>query len=358
MAPMRLNRYLAACGLGSRRQCEQLILDGKVTINRKRCLELATTVGPRDVVSCQGKDVKPEATATVLLHKPPGFLCTRQDPKDRPTIYDLLPPPLKNLHYIGRLDNESEGLLLLTNDGALTQHLTHPSHETEKEYWVVLNRPFRMEDSIPLKAGMQLEEGMARADEVTTLSPRHVSIVLHQGLNRQIRRMFELLNYEVHRLVRIRIGTLDIGQLKPGKWRHLHEPDLEKLRKAPPRDPSKPKPPATKRATKSARPARPASASDQRSTPPAFRPAVKRARPAAGPDRPFKKPATSRKSTGSAPGEDRPFKKPTTSRKSTGPSRKSAGPARKSTGFKRSGPPSAKPPGKRPPPQRGKGRSR
>ena len=351
MAPMRLNRYLAACGLGSRRQCEQLILDGKVTINRKRCMELATTVGPRDVVSCQGKDVKPEATATVLLHKPPGFLCTRHDPKDRPTIYDLLPPPLRNLHYIGRLDNESEGLLLLTNDGALTQHLTHPSHETEKEYWVVLNRPFRMEDSATLKAGMQLEEGMARADEVTILSPRHVSIVVHQGLNRQIRRMFELLNYEVHRLVRIRIGTLDIGQLKPGKWRHLHEPDLEKLRKAPPRDPFKPKPPATKRVTKSARPAhKPTAAAGKRPSAPAFRPAVKNTRTTAGESRPFKKPTTSRKSTASAPGEDRPFKKPTTSRKSTGP-------ARKSPGFKRSDS-SSKPSGKRPPPQRGKGRSR
>lgn len=230
MEPMRLNRFLAACGLGSRRQCEALILEGRVTVNRKRCLELATTITASDVVTCQGKELKREATATVLLHKPPGVICTRHDPHDRPTIYDLLPSPLRTLHYVGRLDYESEGLLLLTNDGKLTQHLTHPSHVTEKEYWVVINRPYRPEDTAALKAGMQLDEGYAKADSVQIISPRHVSVIIHQGLNRQIRRMFELLNYEVTRLVRIRIGALDIGQLKPGKWRHLHEPDLEKLR--------------------------------------------------------------------------------------------------------------------------------
>jgi 23S rRNA pseudouridine2605 synthase len=229
MNTMRLNRFLASCGLGSRRQCEHLILDGKVTLNGKRVLELATTIGSKDVVTCEGKLVKPEALATVLLHKPAGVLCTKYDPKDRPTIYDLLPPPLQNLHYVGRLDQESEGLLLLTNDGDLTQHLTHPSHVTEKEYWVILNRPFRVEDAATLRAGMQLEEGLAVADSVEVISPRHVSVILHQGLNRQIRRMFEMLDYEVTRLVRIRIGALDIGQLKPGKWRHLHEPDLERL---------------------------------------------------------------------------------------------------------------------------------
>ncbi len=226
---MRLNRFLAACGLGSRRQCEQWITEGKVTINRQQVKELATTVAKSDLVMFQGKEVKPEATATVLLHKPPGVLCTKNDPKKRPTIYDLLPPPLQNLHYVGRLDSESEGLLLLTNDGDLTQLLTHPSHATEKEYWVILNRSFRHEDTAALKAGMMLEEGLAKADKVDIITPRHLSVVLHQGLNRQIRRMFELLNYEVVRLVRIRIGGLDIGQLKPGKFRHLHEPDFVKL---------------------------------------------------------------------------------------------------------------------------------
>jgi 23S rRNA pseudouridine2605 synthase len=226
---MRLNRFLAACGLGSRRQCDVWITEGKVTINRQQVKELATTVAKSDLVMFQGKEVKPDATVTVLLHKPPGVLCTKNDPKKRPTIYDLLPPPLQNLHYVGRLDSESEGLLLLTNDGDLTQLLTHPSHATEKEYWVILNRSFRHEDTAALKAGMMLEEGLAKADKVDIITPRHLSVVLHQGLNRQIRRMFELLNYEVVRLVRIRIGGLDIGQLKPGKFRHLHEPDFVKL---------------------------------------------------------------------------------------------------------------------------------
>ncbi len=226
---MRINRYLASCGLGSRRQCEKWITEGKVTINRQPVTELATTVTKNDMVMFQGKEVRPDSTATVLLHKPPGVLCTKNDPKGRPTIYDLLPPPLQNLHYVGRLDSESEGLLLLTNDGDLTQLLTHPSHATEKEYWVILNRSFRQEDTAALKAGMMLEEGLAKADKVDIITPRHLAVVLHQGLNRQIRRMFELLNYEVVRLVRIRIGGLDIGQLKPGKFRHLHEPDFVKL---------------------------------------------------------------------------------------------------------------------------------
>ncbi len=229
MKPMRINRYLAACGLGSRRNCEELILQGRVLLNGRRIQNLATQAGPQDEVTVDGKILRPAGVATIILHKPPRVLCTRSDPKARPTIYGLLPPPLQNLNYVGRLDHESEGLLIMTNDGAINQKLTHPSHKVEKEYWVALNRPFDPADSPKLKQGIQLEDGIARADVVTILSPRNISLVLHQGLNRQVRRMLEVLGYEVLRLVRVRIGGIDLGTLKPGKWRHLHEPDFVKL---------------------------------------------------------------------------------------------------------------------------------
>ncbi len=230
---MRLNRYLASCGLGSRRQCEQLILDGLVVINGRRVANLATTVSPGDEVVCDGKLLAPASAQTIMLHKPPGVLSTRIDPKERPTIYGLLPPPLKKLHYVGRLDADSEGLLILTNDGELTQRLTHPSHKVEKEYLVAITRPLDRADIAKLQAGIPLEEGLAVIDRVEVLSPRHLSVTLHQGINRQIRRMFSALEYTVTRLARIRIGGLELGTLKPGKWRVLHEPELAKLLEEP-----------------------------------------------------------------------------------------------------------------------------
>lgn len=229
MEPMRINRYLAACGLGSRRKCEELILAGKVLLNGKRLKNLATQIGPQDEVAVDGKILRPATVATIILHKPPGVLCTKSDPKGRPTIYDLLPPPLQNLNYVGRLDMESEGLLIMTNDGDLNQKLTHPSHKVEKEYWVALHRPYDAADTAKMRVGIQLEDGVAQADAVTALSPRNVSIVVHQGLNRQVRFMLEALDYAVLRLVRVRIGGIDLGTLKPGKWKHLHAPDLERL---------------------------------------------------------------------------------------------------------------------------------
>lgn len=226
---MRLNRFLALAGLGSRRACEGHILNGEVEINGVITVNLATQVGPRDQVSVNGKPVGASRLQTIVLHKPPGIHCTRSDPKGRPTVYTLLAPQHKKLHYVGRLDADSEGLLVLTNDGDLTQQLTHPSHKVEKEYIVTLDKPCRSERIEELLKGIPLEEGLAKAEAIHVISPRRLVMVLQQGMNRQIRRMFGHMDYDVERLIRVRIGNLTLPDLKMGKWRVLEPRETAKL---------------------------------------------------------------------------------------------------------------------------------
>src|SRR4051812_36634522 len=137
---LRLNRYLAAAGIGSRRHCDELIASGRVTINGQPCTNFSAQPNERDYVKVDGKLVRPEAQSFyILLHKPRGFVSTRKDPHARDTIFDLLPPKLPRLFHVGRLDAQSEGLILLTNDGDFAQRLTHPRHEIEKEYEATLD---------------------------------------------------------------------------------------------------------------------------------------------------------------------------------------------------------------------------
>ncbi len=226
---MRLNRYLAACGLGSRRSCEALVRDGRVRINGAVCRELATRIEPGDRVEVEGSVVRPRAEATVILHKPRGYVTTRRDERGRRTVYDLLPPEWSGLKYVGRLDRESEGLLLLTTSGEVSQRLTHPKHAVDKEYEVQLNRPLREADRRRLLSGVELEEGLARAALVRLLSPRCCRIVIRQGWNRQVRRMFAALSFEVMQLVRVRVGNLHLGELPAGRWRVLGEGEVAAL---------------------------------------------------------------------------------------------------------------------------------
>src|SRR6266513_899831 len=139
---MRLNRFLAAAGIGSRRHCDELIAAGRVTINGKTCTDFSAQTGGRDHVKVNGKLVHVAPPLTIMLHKPAGFVSTRKDPHVRDTVFDLLPQKFSRLFNIGRLDAQSEGLLLLTNDGELAQRLTHPGHKVDKEYEVTLDRPW------------------------------------------------------------------------------------------------------------------------------------------------------------------------------------------------------------------------
>jgi 23S rRNA pseudouridine2605 synthase len=226
---MRLNRFLAAAGLGSRRSCEELVESGLVFINGRRVEHLATVVEPGDDVRVRGKVVGPAKPRHILLKKPRGFLSTRSDEKGRRTIYDLLPPSHASLFHIGRLDKESEGLLLLTNDGALSQNLTHPSRGVEKEYEVTLDKEFAPAHADRLLRGITIEGGRGRFERVRILAPKKLAVVLKQGIKRQIRLMLHRLGYEVDRLNRIRIGPLTDRRLQPGAWRELSAAEVAAL---------------------------------------------------------------------------------------------------------------------------------
>ena len=228
---MRLNRFLAAAGLGSRRHCDELIAAGRVTINGNTCTDFSVEPNPRDHVKVNGKLVHVAPPLTIMLHKPAGFVSTRRDPRARDTIFDLLPAKFSRLFNIGRLDAQTEGLLLLTNDGDLAQRLTHPRYEIEKEYEVILDRPWDPGLTSKLLRGIFLDGQRARIAQLHSISPMHLRVVLAQGINRQIRRMFEAIGYRVKRLVRIRIGPVRLGDLPRGHWRALKKRELESFEK-------------------------------------------------------------------------------------------------------------------------------
>lgn len=253
---MRLNRFLAAAGFGSRRACEALILDGKVSINGHFIRELATTVQPDDDVRVAGRPARFTPLAYLLLHKPKGFVCTRSDERGRSTVFELVPAHFGRLFHVGRLDMESEGLIILTNDGALAQRLTHPAHEVEKEYEVLLDKAFDTALIPKFLKGFHIEGGRARAERLHAVAPNHVKIVLRQGLKRQIRLMFYKFGYEVKRLMRIRIGPIEMDRLKPAHWRQLNTREVASLSGPAPKKASAKKP-AVKKPSRP-RPAAPA----------------------------------------------------------------------------------------------------
>jgi 23S rRNA pseudouridine2605 synthase len=229
---MRLNRYLAAAGLGSRRHCDELIETGRVTINGQICTNFSAQPAETDYVKVDGKRVQTELPRTIVLHKPAGFVSTRSDPHARDTIFDLLPPKLSNLFNVGRLDTQTEGLLLLTNDGDLSQRLTHPRFKVEKEYEVTLDRPWDPMLKIKLLKGITLDGQRAKLENLRDVGPTRLRVILRQGLNRQIRRMFEAIGYTVKHLVRVRIGPLHLGDLPRGHWRPLTKSELTQLTKS------------------------------------------------------------------------------------------------------------------------------
>ena len=229
---MRLNRYLALCGLGSRRACEEVILGGGVRINGRAVRELATIVQPGNTVVARGRVVRPAAERYLVINKPPGVLSSRASQGGKPTVYDILPRDAANLPHVGRLDADSEGLLLFSNDGELSQALTHPSRHVEKEYDVVLSETFDTKHIPKLLKGVYLEEGRAKAAHVHVEGANKLRVVLTQGINRQIRRMLAALGYKVKRLTRTRLGPLKLGRLPRGAWRELSAREIEALRRA------------------------------------------------------------------------------------------------------------------------------
>jgi 23S rRNA pseudouridine2605 synthase len=180
-------------------------------------------------VKVDGKIVRVAPPLTIVLHKPAGFVSTRKDQHARDTIFDLLPQNFSRLFSVGRLDAQTEGLLLLTNDGELAQRLTHPRYKIDKEYEVTLDRPWDAALAPKLKRGIFLDGERARIARLHSVAPTRLRVVLRQGINRQIRRMFHEIGYDVKRLVRIRIGNLRLGDVPRGHWRALTKRELENL---------------------------------------------------------------------------------------------------------------------------------
>lgn len=227
---MRLNRFLAAAGLGSRRGVEELIQAGSVRINGRVVTELATQVAPDDSVKVGSRLVRAEQLIHAVLFKPRGYVCTADDERDRHTIFELLPPNWPRVFHVGRLDKESEGLLLVTNDGDLSLRLTHPRYKVEKEYEVGLDKALDPVHREKLLRGFHIEGGRAKMEHVVLFAPKLLKVVLRQGIKRQIRLMFYELGYEVEQLRRVRIGALHLGGLCSGEWRLLSAKEVAGLK--------------------------------------------------------------------------------------------------------------------------------
>jgi 23S rRNA pseudouridine2605 synthase len=236
----RLQKILAAAGYGSRRACEEIIRQGRVQVNGQVVTELGTKVDPsQDEISVDGAPISgPVAKVYLILNKPPGYISTAHDPWGRPTVLDLIPHQ-ERLYPVGRLDAESEGLLLLTNDGGLTHRLTHPRYEQEKEYRVLVKGRPKEAILSQLRQGVDLEEGQTAPAEVKRASRKEgletrpgttwLRIVVHEGRKRQIRRMCAAVGHPVQRLIRVRMGPLRLGTLKPGQWRPVTRRELLEL---------------------------------------------------------------------------------------------------------------------------------
>jgi len=237
---IRLNRYLAQCGLGARRKCDDLIASGLIFINGKKVTELGTKIRPGvDRVEFRGRELKGIQHKTYLVYnKPKGVVVTKLDPEGRETIYDALKKEgceAGRLNYVGRLDLNSEGILLLTDDGSLIHALTHPRYRIKKVYQVKLDRPVADDDVRRLLAGVESKGQLLHAGAVRKMmknEPNWYEIDLYEGKNRQIRRMFETLQYTVRRLKRTQFASIRLGQLMRGKARALTSREVQALKSA------------------------------------------------------------------------------------------------------------------------------
>jgi len=235
---MRLNRYLAACGLGSRRRCEELITSGRVHLNGEPAA-FADRVGPADRVTVDDREVRPEETGAIwMLHKPSGVVCTADDPEGRPTVLDLVKRHGITLRVfpVGRLDRDTTGLLLVTNDGNLAFRLTHPAWGVEKEYEARVATPLDAPALERLRRGVPLADGPTSpctATQEMDGAQVRVRLVLHEGRKRQVRRMLEALGHPVLHLHRVRVGPLRLGDLPPGELRLLGAEEKAALAAAP-----------------------------------------------------------------------------------------------------------------------------
>ena len=225
---MRLAKFLAHGGVASRRKAEKIIAAGRVTVGGKMVTDPARDVGEGDDVRVDGSPVGAESREVWAVHKPVGVVSTAREPGARPAVVDLVDSAAR-LYPVGRLDADSTGLLLLTNDGELANRLTHPRYEVPKAYVVELSRPPSDADLRRLEEGVELDDGFTAPAEARRLGERKVEIVLREGRNRQVRRMAEAVGNRVRALRRIRFGPVELGDLPTGEARRLSEEEVSTL---------------------------------------------------------------------------------------------------------------------------------
>ena len=231
-------RLLTASGMGARRQMADAIKQGRVSVNGNTIESFTHPVNPeKDKVTIDGKPVLAQSNALtyLMLNKPKGIVSTTSDDRNETTVLDIIPKKYQQarLHPIGRLDKDSTGLILLTNDGALTNRLTHPRYQQEKEYLVQVEGTLKPAEQKNLEEGLALEDGVTHRAKLQAIniSPYNYSIIIHEGKNRQVRRMFAALGYRVLKLKRIRISSLKLGPLPEGQTRELSAVELNALKK-------------------------------------------------------------------------------------------------------------------------------
>lgn len=234
---IRLQKYLAMCGVASRRKCEELILKGHVTINGRVMREMGVSIDPyKDYVKVDGKLVRMESVKVyILMNKPSGVVTTSDDQFDRKTVLDLLEGKVgERVYPVGRLDYETEGLILLTNDGEFANKIMHPSSHLKKKYQVVIRGGLNKENFEKLQTGVDIGDGVTSAAEIKLVGYREgkteLEVTISEGKNRQIRRMFEAVDHEVIFLKRVSIGPIRDGSLRKGEWRHLSDHEVKVLK--------------------------------------------------------------------------------------------------------------------------------
>lgn len=229
---MRINKYLALCGVASRRECDKLIADGRVEVNGK-IAELGYEVGGEDVVKVDGQEVKAKKNEYYILNKPKGYICSVKDDKGRKTVLDLMPDNVGRIYPVGRLDYDSEGLLILTTDGELAQHLTHPSNEVPKTYLVKIEGTITEAGLNPIRSGIDIGGYVTKKCKAhiveTNKEYTKIHVTITEGKNREIRKMFEAIGKNVTLLKRIKIGELTLRGLDRGSYRKLTQQEIAYL---------------------------------------------------------------------------------------------------------------------------------
>ena len=231
---VRLNKYIAASGICSRREADQLISAGLVSVNGKTITELGTKVNPDDDVRYNGERLRNERKVYLLLNKPKDYVTTTDDPKERKTVMQLIRNAGKERIYpVGRLDRNTTGVLLFTNDGEMAKKLTHPGHNKKKIYHIFLEKAFAAADLKKLADGITLDDGYIKPDAISYVSSEHkreIGLEIHSGRNRIVRRMFESLGYRVSKLDRVYFAGLTKKNVPRGKWRLLTEKEINRLK--------------------------------------------------------------------------------------------------------------------------------